>query len=309
MTSDNRCELVGRGADFAELRFSCDDAGTAARTFGARTATGTLRPHRWCRSTCWSRSFILQWRVQESWAETRSSTGSLPQPPRSSPSSLHPGMESRPCWRSWRSAGATGWRGSQPTTGDNDPVVLLSYIVAAVHRIEPIDPIVIRALSAPGSRIDVSRRVGSAIAAMHRPITIVIDHFESVTNWESRDAVAALALGLPAGSQLAIGSRDELPLPTALLRAQGGLVEIGIDDLAMNPTEAAALLHAGRGRARRGRPARARRPDRGLAGWSLPRRARVEGGRLARGRRDVHRGRPVHGRLPSVRVPRPGFDR
>ena len=125
--------------------------------------------------------------------------------------------------------------------GDNDPVVLLSYIVAAVHRIEPIDPIVIRALSAPGSRIDVSRRVGSAIAAMHRPITIVIDHFESVTNWESRDAVVALALGLPAGSQLAIGSRDELPLPTALLRAQGGLVEIGIDDLAMNPTEAAAL--------------------------------------------------------------------
>ncbi len=55
-------------------------------------------------------------------------------------------------------------------------------------------------------------------------------------------SIAALALDLPAGSQLAISSRDALPLPTALLRAQGGLLEIGIDDLAMDPTEAAVLL-------------------------------------------------------------------
>ena len=39
---------------------------------------------------------------------------------------------------------------------------------------------------------------------------------------------------LPAGSQLAIGSRQELPVPVPRLRAQGRLVEIGADDLAMD---------------------------------------------------------------------------
>ena len=139
-----------------------------------------------------------------------------------------------------RRGARVGWISADEA--DNDPVVLLSYVVAAVDRIEPIDPIAFRLLAAPGSRIEVARRVGSLIAAMQQPITLIIDHFESVTNWESCDSIAALALDLPAGSQLAISSRDALPLPTALLRAQGGLLEIGIDDLAMDPTEAAVLL-------------------------------------------------------------------
>ena len=65
-----------------------------------------------------------------------------------------------------------------------------------------------------------------------------------MTNRESLDAIAALALGLPAGSQIAIGSRDVLPLPAARLRSQGGLVEIGVDDLSMGHPEATSLLGA-----------------------------------------------------------------
>ena len=109
--------------------------------------------------------------------------------------------------------------------------MLLSYIVEAVARV-----------AGSRSRVDGPPRLASVIAAMQDPITVIIDHFESVTNWESWDVVAALALGLPPGSQLAIGSRDALPLPTALLRAQGGLLEIGVADLAMEREEAAALL-------------------------------------------------------------------
>ena len=77
---------------------------------------------------------------------------------------------------------------------------------------------------------------------MRHPIALVIDNFEAVTNPECLDAVGVLALGLPAGSQLAIGSRDALPLPAARLRAQGGIVEVGIVDLAMDPHEAGPLL-------------------------------------------------------------------
>ena len=51
---------------------------------------------------------------------------------------------------------------------------------------------------------------------------------------------------MPAGSQFAIASRDVLPLPTARLRAQGRIVEVGADDLAMGEAEAACAVKRGR---------------------------------------------------------------
>ena len=47
---------------------------------------------------------------------------------------------------------------------------------------------------------------------------------------------------LPAGSQLLLASRRTPPLPVALLRAQGQMVEVGADRLAMDEREARALL-------------------------------------------------------------------
>ena len=49
----------------------------------------------------------------------------------------------------------------------------------------------------------------------------------------------------PTGSQLAVASRTELPLPMARLRAQGHVVEVGVDELAMGDG-------GGAGAARRG---------------------------------------------------------
>ena len=125
---------------------------------------------------------------------------------------------------------------------DNDPAVLLTYIALALDRVESIDPAVFRALASSGAGIEVPRRLVSAIASMHHPVALVIDHLEALTNRECSDAIAALALGMPPGSQLAIGSRDVLPLPVARLRAQGEIVEIGVGDLAMGSQEAALLL-------------------------------------------------------------------
>jgi ATP/maltotriose-dependent transcriptional regulator MalT len=99
---------------------------------------------------------------------------------------------------------------------DNDLVVLLTYITVALDRIGPIQPRVFQALASSGAGIEVPRRLVSAMGRLG-PITLVIDHFEAVTNPECLDAIAALALGLPEESQLAIGSRDALPLPAARL--------------------------------------------------------------------------------------------
>ena len=203
-----------------------------------------------------------------------------------------------------RTQSPVGWISAD--VQDNDPAVLLTYVAVALHRIEGIDPAVFRTITASGADIKGPRRLAAAMADMQQPVSLVLDHLEAVTNRQSLDAVAALAVGLPEGSQIAIGSRDALPLPAARLRSQGGLVEVGVDDLSMGHHEASSLLSAvGVELVRSGRR-RARPADRGLAGRAVPRRPGDEGGWLIhRDRSDVHRRRPVHGRLPAFGVSRP----
>ncbi len=131
----------------------------------------------------------------------------------------------------------------------------------------------LRALAFPGDAIAVVPLLVSAIASMRQPVALVLDHAEAITNPECIDTITELALSLPAGSRFAVASRDTVWLPAARLRAHGGIVEIGADDLAMSDREAAALLSGagvdvGAHRRRRPRPA-----HRGLAHRALPRRA------------------------------------
>jgi LuxR family transcriptional regulator, maltose regulon positive regulatory protein len=127
---------------------------------------------------------------------------------------------------------------------DNDPVVLLTYVAAALDRVEPIDPDVLQALASPGAAIlaTVVPRLAAAVSQMTAPVAVVMDHVELLDNLECLDAVAELAVRLPEGSQLLLASRRTPPLPVALLRAQGQMAEIGVDELAMDQQEARALL-------------------------------------------------------------------
>ena len=126
--------------------------------------------------------------------------------------------------------------------GDNDPVVLLSALAVALDRIEPVDQTIFGVLASSGADITVVPRFVSAIASMRLPVTIVLDHAEAVTNRKCLNTIAEFALRLPAGWQLALASRSAVPLPAARLRAHGGIVEIGAEDLAMSPQEAFLLL-------------------------------------------------------------------
>jgi LuxR family maltose regulon positive regulatory protein len=129
---------------------------------------------------------------------------------------------------------------------DNDPVVLLTYIAFALDRIEPIDPDVFDTLASPGVSVlaTVVPRFLSAVAAMTQPVDLVLDHVELLDNQACLDMVAELALRLPAGSHVALASRRPPPLPVALLRAQGQVLEVGVAELAMGQEEATALLEA-----------------------------------------------------------------
>ena len=140
-----------------------------------------------------------------------------------------------------RTAHRVGWVSVDQR--DNDPAVLLTYLAVALDRVEPIDPRIVRGLAGPGASIvGAVPRLAAAMAAMTRPVALVLDHLELLENQECLDVVAELAAQLPAGAQLLVASRARPPLPVALLRAQGRVVELGVEDLAMDDQEARALL-------------------------------------------------------------------
>ena len=129
--------------------------------------------------------------------------------------------------------------------GDNDPKVLLTYVAAALDAIEPIDARVFDALAASTSsvRYSVIPRLSAAFCSMTAPVVLVIDGVHSLHNGQSRAALGALADHVPAGSRLALAGRTRPPLPTARLRAEGKIVEIGPADLSLTLGEARSLLY------------------------------------------------------------------
>jgi LuxR family transcriptional regulator, maltose regulon positive regulatory protein len=129
---------------------------------------------------------------------------------------------------------------------DNDPAVLLTYLAMGLDRVEPIDPAVLRALASRGTSITktVLPRLGAALASKALPVVVVLDDLHLLVDQEGLDALAVLVDHLPPGSQLAVTSRGEPPLPMARWRAEGRLAELGPGDLAMSPVEAGSLLSA-----------------------------------------------------------------
>ena len=129
---------------------------------------------------------------------------------------------------------------------DDDAVVFMRYIAAAVDRIEPMTPDVVHALSGPG-RAGWTTRVpplGNALASLDRPIVLVLDDLHSVGDRSSLDVLAALYQYVPMGSTIAITSRETPELPLPRWRAQGRLDEIGVSDLRLDKDEARMLLDA-----------------------------------------------------------------
>jgi LuxR family transcriptional regulator, maltose regulon positive regulatory protein len=131
-------------------------------------------------------------------------------------------------------------------SSDDDPVVFLRYIAAAIHGVEPISVEVFGALSGPGGSTWSKRvpPVGRALAALARPLVLVLDDLHAVANPSCLDVLAALFEYVPAGSQIAVASRGDPALPLARWRAQGRVHEIGVADLRLDEREADELLEA-----------------------------------------------------------------
>ncbi|MGA9161692.1 MAG: LuxR C-terminal-related transcriptional regulator [Actinomycetota bacterium] len=128
--------------------------------------------------------------------------------------------------------------------GDADPVVFLSHVSAALDRVQELDADVFRAIASPGAANPgrAVRRLGAAISRTVRPFVLVLDELDRANEPLCLDAVASLAQYLPDGSAIAIAARTVPEVGLPRFRADGRLLEIGVDDLALDPVAARRLL-------------------------------------------------------------------
>jgi LuxR family maltose regulon positive regulatory protein len=126
---------------------------------------------------------------------------------------------------------------------DNDPVVLLAYLTAALSRVAPVDPTVADLLQVQSPPIDelILPRLGKALDAA-QPFLLVLDDTHLVHNEACWRHLAILLDHFPPGAHLALGTRSDPPLPLARLRAEGRLTEVRLSDLRLTRAEADELL-------------------------------------------------------------------
>jgi LuxR family maltose regulon positive regulatory protein len=82
------------------------------------------------------------------------------------------------------------------------------------------------------------------LAAVDRPLVLVLDDLHTVTRPSCLEVLAELVTYVPAGSLIAVTSREEPALPIARWRMQGRVHEIGVADLRLDEQEADQLLRA-----------------------------------------------------------------
>jgi LuxR family maltose regulon positive regulatory protein len=128
--------------------------------------------------------------------------------------------------------------------GDNDPVVLWSYVIAALRGACPeLDMPLSPELVGP------SRIVNGALPELVNALTavgevsLVLDDFHRVSSGSVRESVAWFVDHVPSTFRLVLATRSEPALPLGALRAHGALLELRADELGFTPAEAGMLLN------------------------------------------------------------------
>jgi LuxR family transcriptional regulator, maltose regulon positive regulatory protein len=123
---------------------------------------------------------------------------------------------------------------------DNDPGLLTASVANALRDVTTVEDDVFEALSVPRPSVP------AVVSRLMRPgatdYVLVLDEVQCLDTREALGAVTRIAQEVPAGSQIALGSRSTPPIPVARMRANRNLVELGAADLAMTRAEAAQLL-------------------------------------------------------------------
>ena len=139
---------------------------------------------------------------------------------------------------------AGGW--VQLGHGDNDPVVLLARVAAALERTGPVGGELLEELSRRAPRIDeVALPLLAAELGERDPFVLVLDDVDVITAEKSRAILVFLVDQVRSGSQLVLVTRGDPGVPLGRLRASGDLVEIGTALLALDAKETRDVAASG----------------------------------------------------------------
>ena len=130
--------------------------------------------------------------------------------------------------------------------GDNDPVVLLARVAAALERTGSVDGELLEELSGRAPRIDaVVLPLLEAALGERDPFVLVLDDVDVITAGKSRAILAFLVDRIPSGSQLVLVTRSDPGVPLGRVRAGGDLVEVGPSLLALDAKETREVAASG----------------------------------------------------------------
>ena len=132
------------------------------------------------------------------------------------------------------------------TEPDNSPVVLLSYLVRALDRIEPVDDVSLAALTRSEADFGTTLipRFATVLEERTVPAVLVLDDVHLLRGAGCRALLSTLIEHAPASWCIVLCGRGGVALPLSRLRAARDLVDVGPDDLALSAIEGDELLRA-----------------------------------------------------------------
>jgi LuxR family transcriptional regulator, maltose regulon positive regulatory protein len=133
--------------------------------------------------------------------------------------------------------------------GDNDPVIFWSYVIAALQtQQEGVGQQALAMLAEQGA--DLERKLAALIndlAQISHACVVVLDDYHLIRNPNIHQSLTFFLEHIPAHIHVMIASRTDPPLPLALLRGRGKLLEIRMQDLRFSDEDAETYLNAGIG--------------------------------------------------------------
>ena len=128
--------------------------------------------------------------------------------------------------------------------GDNDPVVLWSYVIEALRRACPAigQPASTQTAGAASIVDTVLPRLVNELDDLGE-VTLILDDFHQLGDAAARESIAWFVDHAPPTFQLVLSTRTEPDLPLAALRAHGDLLELRAGDLRFTSGEADAFLN------------------------------------------------------------------
>ncbi len=133
--------------------------------------------------------------------------------------------------------------------GDNDPILFLSYLIAALQRLEPTCGAVALSLlsglpgSAPRPVQVMGVLINDILETLPDPFVLILDDLHRITEAAVFIALDYLLEHMPPQMRLIIATRYDPPLSLARLRGRGQMAELRLSDLAFRYEETAAFLN------------------------------------------------------------------